>query len=95
MATFESNISGGYNYTHVNAATTYICKTGFGTLNSIVVNTAGTGSTLTVYDSATGTGTVIGVLSEGLGTYTYQLAFNNGLTIVSSATSSDATVTWK
>ena len=68
-------------------------------LHSVNINVKGaTANIATIYDSTTGSGTVIGVIDTTVDvmTHTYDIAFNTGLTIVTSAgTGGDLTVSWR
>lgn len=100
--TTTASATGGYTYAHIVAGqATTLVKTGAGTLQSITFNSpAATNNVTTVYDSITGTGTVIAIpLATGVTvptTITYNIAFTNGLTIVTAtANGSDMTVSFK
>lgn len=86
----------GFNYTHITSATTTVIRTGKGRLHSIVINTS-TAGTITVGDNTTTGGTIIAVItaiaSVGPAVCLYDVDFNTGLTIVTSATV-DITVCW-
>lgn len=87
-----------YSYRNLTANGTTLAKTGAGTLKRIVVNTAGTTSTITVYDSVTGSGTKIGTASSLLAqaSIDYDVDFTNGLTVVAAGlTPADITVVYR
>jgi hypothetical protein len=94
IATFKltaSSLSSGF--TIPNAATTI--KIGPGTLQKIMINTAGTsGATVTFYDNTTNSGNILAVLSlaSGIGQFPYDLDFSTGLTMVVNSISADFTV---
>jgi len=75
------------------AKTTYLARS-YGVLNNISLNT--NGGTVTVYDSTTGSGTLLGSIASDApeGTYLQNIAFYNGLTIVTGGTA-DVTVTYR
>jgi uncharacterized protein (AIM24 family) len=76
-----------------NATTTV--KTGSGVLERIVINTAGTSSTITVYDNTAGSGTKIATASGNAQTVlSYNVRFATGLTIVTTG-SPDVTVGYR
>lgn len=88
---------GGYSYNHIASATTTTVKSSAGFLHAIIVNDASAApSTAKVYDNTAGSGTVIAVIdsSHGIATLDYDITFNTGLTIVTSATC-DLTVCYR
>lgn len=91
---------GGFTYTHITTATTTAAiKTGAGSLHTICVNSLGTvASSITVDDALTATTPTIAVINSLtlLGCQTYDVAFNTGLTIVTTGTvAPDVTVSWR
>jgi hypothetical protein len=78
-------------YSHITAAATTILKYGAGRLHKIVINNPAN-SNITVYDNITNSGTIIGIMNINTSATTnpfyidYDCPFNNGLTIVTSAT---------
>lgn len=83
----------GPKYRNITTATTTTCKTGSGRLIAIVVNTAVTSGTMTVYDNTTASGTVIATITEPATllqnhyTIDYKaLEFRTGLTVVTTGT---------
>jgi len=74
------------NATYISTATTTICKTGAGLLNTITV-TGGTAGTIVVYDNTSASGTILASFSStnALATYTFNVSFSIGLTVVTSA----------
>jgi hypothetical protein len=78
----------GKNYTYIVTATTTVVKLGRGNMHTITVNGGATG-TITMYDNTAGSGTVIGIIAVPATftpfTLTYDIQFNTGLTIVTSA----------
>jgi hypothetical protein len=100
-----STISGGiaadsFFYTNITTATTTTVKSGSGTLVRIVNNKKLANGVVTIYDNTAGSGTKIGTITnpatllDNQQTYEYQVAFNTGLTIVTSA-AEDLTVVWR
>lgn len=80
---------------HLDADGTFILQTAGGeNLSRIIVNKAGTGSTLTVHDGDSG-GRVIAVVDTTVvGSLTYDLTLYHGLTVVAAgAGAADVTVT--
>lgn len=85
--------------TRVTTATTTVAKYGPGLLRRITVGTpASSSSTLTVYDNTSAAGTILSIVQGPAQanpvTLEYGLAFNNGLTLVSTGTW-DATVVYE
>jgi hypothetical protein len=93
-------VSAGFTYTHITTATTTAAiKTGAGVLHTLCVNSLGTvASAITVDDALTATTPTIAVINSLalLGCVTYDVAFNTGLTIVTTGTvAPDVTVSWR
>jgi hypothetical protein len=92
-------LTSGNSYSHLTGLATTTIKSGAGVLHSVNINVKGaTANIATIYDSTTGSGTVIGVIDTTVDvmTHTYDIAFNTGLTIVTSAgTGGDLTVSWR
>lgn len=86
----------GFSYAHITTDATTAIKSGGGVLHSICVNTVAASSTITVDDATSATTPTIAVLSgASLGCYTYDVAFANGLTIVTAVAAPDITVSWR
>lgn len=90
------NATVGYKYTHITNTNTVVVKPGPGMMASLVINSCGGASTITLYDSLTATGTVIGVPAFTATNVTpqkleYDLNFNTGLVAVGTGTF-DATI---
>lgn len=97
-----ASASGGYSFLNIPAGqATTVVKAGAGTLHSIILNSPATATnTTTVYDHPSGAGTVIGrpnvVAATVPSTLLYDLAFANGLTIITgTADGGDMTVVFK
>ena len=90
------NPNSGFKYTHIATATTTTIKTGPGVLGAVCLNTVAT-ATVTIYDNTSATGNVIAVQTlsnaDEVNCVRYLVAFNAGLTIVTSA-AVDLTVAW-
>jgi len=89
----------GRLFTNISTATTTTVKSGKGNLHCININTGVASATITIYDSTTATGTKIGTLTlpSTVGqpfNLFYDLAFTNGLTIVTSG-ATDLTVVYR
>jgi hypothetical protein len=87
-----------FAYTHLNIASagTYVVKSGPGILHSIVINTTAA-SAITVYDNTSAADPKIATIANSpvIGsTFAYDVAFANGLTIVT-AGASNITVAYK
>ncbi len=93
------NTSGGSVLTYLNipTSTTTVVKTGSGFLHSIIINTIGTTSTVTVYDNTAASGTKIATLSSVVQNFMlYDCKFTTGLTIVTAGGApADITVVYK
>lgn len=94
--------TGGYSFLNIAAGqATTIVKASAGTLHSITLNSAATATNTTViYDHPSGVGTVIGrpnvVAATVPTTLIFDLAFANGLTIITAAANGgDMTVCYK
>ena len=74
-------------YSNITTATTTAVKSGSGVLVSLVVGTAGSSSTATIYDNTAGSGTKIATINtDSLGSYIFNCRFATGLTIVTVGT---------
>lgn len=84
------------NFTRISTATSTLLKTGPGTLSKVIINTKGTTTAnMTIYDNTSATGTIIGTLdcvNAVSNVIPYEVEFNNGLFIVTTATAGDYTV---
>lgn len=74
------------SYFYISTATTNVVKATAGFLHTITV-TGGTTGTIIVYDNASTSGTIIAsfTTTNALQTYTFDVAFGNGCTIITSA----------
>lgn len=80
---------------HIATSATTTVKTTSGKLQRIVVNSPGTGNTVTVYDNTAASGTLLAILSlmTNCAALEYDLPFSTGLTIVTAGgTPADLTV---
>jgi hypothetical protein len=85
----------GDSYHNLTGNATTTVKSGSGVLDRIVVNTAGTSSTVTVYDNTAGSGTKIATASGNAQVVlSYGVHFATGLTIVTTG-SPDITVSYR
>lgn len=92
----SDRVTSEYIYSNITTDTTTTIKSGPGILHSIVINTAASTGTATVYDNTAGSGTKIATLGTGTaGTFVYDICFNTGLTIVTATAAADITVTYK
>lgn len=98
----DSDAPVGWNYVNITAAapTTTVVKSGAGVLHIVNVNTAADTGVITLYDNTSATGTKIGTITttiEASGSpkpMVYDVAFNTGLTIVTSTAAQDITVSY-
>lgn len=90
--------STGYCFNNITTNTTTIVKSGPGTLNSVNINTKGSGTVAILYDSVTASGTKIATIDTSVNgpSALYNLAFTIGLTVVTTGKSpADLTLTYK
>lgn len=92
-----SQLEDAEKYKNITSSATTVVKTGAGTLLAVVVNTAGSSWTATVYDNTAGSGTKIATLSANAQVFLpYGVQFGTGLTVVTAGTTAgDITVVWK
>lgn len=91
----QARLGNGNSYANITTNTTTTVKTGAGILDKIQINTAGTTSTITIYDSLTATGTKIGTASgNAQAGLSYNIRFTTGLTIVTTG-APDLTVSYR
>ncbi len=92
-------VHAGTSYYHiVPSSAPAIVKAVSGTLFKVVVNTAGQGCSLTMLDSAGsgGASAIIGVVNcSAQGALEYNIAFQNGLTLLMTGSGADATITYQ
>ena len=85
-------------YYHISGnAATHILKRSGGILHKIVFNNT-TGTSITIYDNTAASGTVIGLITTttgAIGEWSYDVPFNNGLTIVTTGNNLDATIMYE
>jgi len=85
-------------YYHISGnAATHILKYGAGVLQKIMFNNT-SGTNITIYDNTAGSGTIIGIIttaSGAIGEWTYNVPFSNGLTLVTTGNSLDATIIYE
>lgn len=88
----------GASFSEITSATTTAVASGAHILHAVNVNTCVSGATVKVYNATTATGTPItitcGTTTNGLGTFTYNAAFNTGITVVTSG-ATDVTVSYR
>lgn len=92
-------VGAGFTFTNINTATTTTPKSGAGVLHAVCVNTINATSTLQMYDNTAASGTKIGLLTQATGQQpgclVFDVAFNTGLTLVSTTGTPDYTVSWR
>lgn len=87
-------VNGG-SFRNITTNTTTVVKSASGVLERIVVNTAGSSATVTIYDNTAASGTKIGTASANAqGLLTYNAHFATGLTIVTTG-APDITVVYR
>lgn len=88
-----------YSYANITTDTTTTVKSSAGVLHAITFNNPVATETLTIYDNTAASGTKIGTVTVPASpqpvTLTYDVAFANGLTIVTATAASDITVSYK
>ena len=74
------------NATYISTATTTVCKTGAGLLNTVTVQ-GGTAGTIIGYDNTAASGTILFSFdsTNALETYTFNVSFAIGLTVITAA----------
>lgn len=84
------------------AASNAAIKTGAGVFRKLIINTPIAAGTVTVYDSLTATGTKIAtvtlpatLISDGMVEADYNCAFSTGLTVVTTGSNMDTTITYQ
>lgn len=76
-----------YTPYHINALGTFVVKGAAGFMRSIVINTVGTGITLTVYNNNAGSGPEVAVITPTAPvTLTYDGTMGTGITVVVAGT---------
>ena len=93
----ECQAPGGSSFTNITTATSTQVKTGAGSFAGLVVNTAGAGSSATVYDNSACSGTKIGTFSTAAqASLPVAARFATGLCVTTSGgTPADVTVLWR
>lgn len=92
------SLSTEFSYDNISTNATTTIKTGHGILHSVMINSRGSSSTITVYDNTSGSGTKIATIDStaSIGQLIYDIAFSIGLTVVTSGlTPSDITVSYR
>jgi hypothetical protein len=87
-----------YSYQNITTDTTTTLKSIPGYLHTVCVNTPAATGTITIYDNTVGSGTKIGTITSYASTprcFTYDVAFWNGLTIVTAVAAQDITVSFR
>lgn len=96
-ATKLTALLAGNSFNNITTATTTAVKASAGVLERITVNTAGAGSTLTIYDNTAASGTKVGTWTTAAqGSFTINVACATGITCVTaSGTPADITVVYR
>jgi hypothetical protein len=87
-----------YSFANITTDTTTALKTGPGFLHNVCVNTPAATCTVTIYDNTAGSGTKIGTITSYASVpicYHYDVAFWNGLTVVTATAAPDITVSFR
>lgn len=89
--------SGANSYKNITTATTTAVKATAGVLERVIINTAGAGSTITLYDNTAGSGTKIATITSAAQTVlSFNCQFTTGLTAVTaSGTAADITIVYR
>ncbi len=88
------------NYTKITSSTTTIIKRTPGVLRKLIVSGPGTSWTVQIFDNTAGSGTAIfgatAVTIPAAGTIlAFDVNFNTGLTVLTSGTAGEITITWE
>lgn len=87
-----------YQYNNITTNTNTQVKTGSGYLHTLVINTVGTGETLTLFDNTSCAGTKIATITAvaGVGVYPFDSQFTFGLCVTTAGTTpGDYTITFQ
>jgi hypothetical protein len=87
-----------YSYANITTDTTTALKAGPGFLHNVCINTPAATGVVTLYDNTAGSGTKIGTITSYASVpvcYHYDVAFWNGLTIVTATAAPDITVSFR
>jgi hypothetical protein len=87
-----------YSFANITTDTTTALKTGPGFLHNVCINTPAATGTVTIYDNTAGSGTKIGTITSYASVpicYHYDVAFWNGLTVVTATAAPDITVSFR
>lgn len=85
---------------NITTQTTKTAKTGGGILHAIVFNKPLAAGVVAIYDGLSASGTLLGTITfpatllSDVGTYTYDIVFQEGLTLVTSGATQDITVAY-
>lgn len=85
-------------YNNIKSNTTTVVKSGSGLLHWVTINTPGTAETITIYDNIAASGTLISTHTAPVqgAIYEYDIAFQNGLTVVTAGTTAgDYTISFR
>jgi len=90
---------GPFDHRNILTLNTFVLKTEAGVLHSVVFNTPVATGVIKIYDNNEAGGPIIATVTSPTSpqncTLVYDVAFTGGLTIVSSVTAQDITVTYK
>lgn len=92
-------VQGQFTYTNITTQTTTTIKSSAGLFHRLTINTPLASGVITIFDNTAGSGTKIGTItfpatlvSDGPITATYNVKFSTGLTIVTSGSNMDITI---
>lgn len=92
------SVQSSYLYSNLATTTTFTLKVGTGVLHTLNINTAGSGSSISLFDNTVGNGPLIAVVNTGVfgGVLIYDAVFTTGLVAVTTGTTAaNLTVTWR
>lgn len=85
-------------FCHLTSSSTAILKNCTGTLHRVILNAKGSGqSKLTIYDNTTASGNIIAIIdtnTNSIGTFSFDVDFEIGLTVKTTATVGDLTIVY-
>lgn len=94
----NTGVLGGYNYLNITTTATTLVKSGAGILHKITFNNPAATGVITIYDSLTAAGTKVGTVTTSASPQPqeldYDIAFVNGLTIVTTVAAQDLTISF-
>jgi hypothetical protein len=99
MPQYPANQPIGFSYAHIYGAGTTQVRAGGGLLQSLIVNVAPSGGTVTLYNNTVGSGAAIAAFTFSAGVaglpIPYGINFGTGLTVVTTGSTTDLTVIYR